>query len=103
MKEIKVRLLVEKRYPAAWVFNFKPLQVGAIVPAVPASNLPGKGRYWINTAELRDDAYGILLEPGEYEIIPNRAKRNAARRAENAALRELCGTSARAAREDMGI
>ena len=32
-----------------------------------------------------------------------RAYRNAARRAENAALRELCGTSARAAREDMGI
>lgn len=32
-----------------------------------------------------------------------RLQRNAARRAMNAALRELCGTSARAAREDMGI
>ena len=30
-------------------------------------------------------------------------RRNAKRRAENAILRELCGTSARAAREDMGL
>ena len=30
-------------------------------------------------------------------------RRNALRRAKNAILRELCGTSARAAREDMGI
>ena len=32
-----------------------------------------------------------------------RIKRNAARRGANAALRELCGTSAAAARRDMGI
>lgn len=31
------------------------------------------------------------------------SRRNAARRARNAILRELCGTSARAAREDMGL
>ncbi len=32
-----------------------------------------------------------------------RMKRNARRRVENAILREVCGTSARAAREDMGM
>jgi hypothetical protein len=32
-----------------------------------------------------------------------RCKRNARRRAENAILRDLCGTSARAARIDMGL
>lgn len=30
-------------------------------------------------------------------------RRNRERRLQNAALRELCGTSARAAREDMGL
>lgn len=30
-------------------------------------------------------------------------KRNRAKREQNAILRELCGTSARAAREDMGL
>lgn len=33
----------------------------------------------------------------------SRRRRNALRRAENEMLRELCGTSARAAREDMGL
>ena len=37
-----------------------------------------------------------------YRYCP-RCRRNARRRAENAALRELCGTSARAARIDMGL
>ena len=65
------RLLVEKRYPASWVFSFKPIPAGSVVPVVLASNLTDceKGRYWINTPELEDDPYGILLEPGEYELI----------------------------------
>ena len=62
------KLLVEKRYPAGWVFSFKPIKAGTIVPVVPAANLPGKGKYWINTPELEHDAYGILLCPGEYEL-----------------------------------
>lgn len=66
---MKARLLVEKFYPAGWVFTFKPLQPGEVVPVVLATNLPGVGRYWINTPELEDDAYGILLEPGEYELV----------------------------------
>ena len=66
---MKVKLLVVKAYPAAWVFNFPKLQPGAIIPVVPATNLPGKDQYWVNTPELKDDAYGILLRPGEYEIV----------------------------------
>lgn len=34
---------------------------------------------------------------------PRPQDRNAYRRAQNAILREVCGTSARAAREDMGL
>jgi hypothetical protein len=67
---MKVRLLVEKRYPAAWVTSFKPFAVGTVVPVSPATNLPDNaGKYWINTPELKDDPYGILLYPGEYEVI----------------------------------
>jgi hypothetical protein len=62
-----VKLLVDKHYPAAWVFNFAPLRAGTVVPVVPASNLPdSQGKYWVNTPELKDDAYGVLLVPGEY-------------------------------------
>ena len=66
---MRARLLVEKHYPAAWVFNFPPFPLGSIVPVVPATNLPGTGKYWINTPELENDAYGILLLPGEYELL----------------------------------
>ena len=62
------KLLTDKAYPAAWVFNFSPIMAGAIVPVVPATNIPEKGCYWINTPELEDDAYGILLHPGEYDL-----------------------------------
>jgi hypothetical protein len=68
---LQARLLVEKQYPAAWVFTFEPLKAGTIVPVVRATNIPGDGMYWINTPELKDDAYGILLYPGEYELIKN--------------------------------
>ncbi len=66
---MKAKLLTEKHYPAAWVFTFKPLQPGEVVPVVPADNIPGEGQYWVNTPELENDAYGILLQPGEYELI----------------------------------
>lgn len=67
---MKVKLLVDKHYPAPWVFNFKPIKAGTIVPVVPANNLPGSnGKYWINTEKLKNDAYGILLLPGEYEEV----------------------------------
>lgn len=67
---MQAKLLIDARYPAAWVMTWKPIPAGTIVPVVPADNLPGTGRYWINTPELEDDAYGILLEPGDYELIP---------------------------------
>jgi hypothetical protein len=72
-------LLVDKHYPASWVTTFTPIPAGSIVPAVVASNIPQKGdaiRLWIDTPELTDDAYGIGLYDGEYEIVsnPNRAK-----------------------------
>lgn len=66
----QARLLVQKHYPAAWVFTFKPLEAGTVVPVVPATNLPDNaGKYWVNTPELEDDAYGILLVQREYELI----------------------------------
>jgi hypothetical protein len=65
-----VRLLVKKHYPAGWVLDFPPLEKGDVVPVVPATNIPTPQCWWVNTPELRDDAYGILLYPGEYEDYP---------------------------------
>jgi hypothetical protein len=64
MGTLYARLLVTKRYPAAWVFQFPPIEAGTIVPVVYASNQPQDGagnhiRYWINTPELENDAYGV--------------------------------------------
>lgn len=70
----QARLLVDKHYPAAWVFRVKPLRAGTVVPVVPATNQPQDGqgrhvRYWINTPELENDAYGIGLYDGEFELV----------------------------------
>ncbi len=54
------------------------------------------GTYWID----RDNPVDAV---GCVETFTPRGDRNAERRERNAMLRELCGTSARAAREDMGI
>lgn len=69
---MNVKLLVDKTYPAAWVFNYPKIKAGTIVPVVPAYNLPDfdeKGLCWIDTDELKDDPYGILLESSEYEEV----------------------------------
>lgn len=66
---MKARLLIDAHYPAGWVFKFKPIPAGTIVPVVPATNIPDKNCLWANTDELKDDAYGILLRPGDYELI----------------------------------
>ena len=66
---MKVKLLHGVRYPAAWVFNGPRYEAGEVVPVVKATNQPGEGKLWINTPELEDDSYGILLEPGDYETI----------------------------------
>ena len=78
----KARLLVEKMYPAAWVFSFKPIPAGTIVPVSFASNQPQDGagehiRYWIETPELVGDAYGIGLYDGEFELLPEGENDNA--------------------------
>lgn len=52
---------------------------------------------------LRDFAEAITAHRKTVHAQAVKRERNARRRAENAILRELCGTSARAAREDMGI
>lgn len=72
--QLRARLLRDKHYPAGWVFNFSPLKAGTIVPVVFASNMPQNGqgehiRYWVDTPELRDDAYGIGLYDGDFELI----------------------------------
>ena len=66
---MKVKLLKDKHYPAAWVFRFKPLVEASIVDAVPAHNIPEPNCLWVDTEELKNDPYGILLYPGDYEII----------------------------------
>ena len=66
---MKAKLLTTARYPAAWVFNYPPIEKGTIVPVIPATNLPYKDCFWIDTPELQDDPYGILLRPGDYELI----------------------------------
>jgi len=68
--KLYAKVLTEKHYPAGWVFKYPPIEAGAIVEVVKADNLPDDDCYWINTEELKDDAYGILLRPGEYEIMP---------------------------------
>lgn len=75
---MNVRLLKEKRYPAAWVFCHPPLQPGTVVPVVPASNIPQAGdaiRYWVNTPDLEDDAYGIGLYDGDFEVVKSRERK----------------------------
>jgi len=74
MKQIQVKLLTTVKYPAAWVFNFEPIKAGTVVPVIPANNIPEPGCYWINTPELEDDCYGILLRPGDYEIVQEAQK-----------------------------
>ncbi len=61
---------------------------------------------WYNAAA--DDGGRREFLPGDF-VVPiltpeqKKARRNAANRAKNQILRDLCGTSARAAREDMGM
>jgi len=67
----RVRLLVERHYPAGWVFSYPPHKVGETVEVVPARNIPGEGNYWIENELLKNDPYGILLIPGDYEELPD--------------------------------
>lgn len=73
---MKARLLVQKSYPAAWVIRTAPIPAGEVVPVVRAdpallvgSSDEGKECYWVNNEALRGDAHGVLLRPGEYEIV----------------------------------
>lgn len=67
----QVKLLRDMHYPASWVFNFPPLKAGTVVPVVLAANIPQDSpkavRFWVNTPELKDDAYGIGLCDGDFE------------------------------------
>jgi len=65
---MKVKLLTDKHYPAAWVFDFEPIKAGTIVPVIEANNLP-EGGYWINTPNLENDSYGIHVSDSECEVI----------------------------------
>lgn len=69
MNQRNVVLTRTVKYPAAWVFCYAPITAGTVAQVVPATNLPdyeAKGLVWVNTPELKDDAYGILLESGDY-------------------------------------
>jgi hypothetical protein len=69
-----VRLLVDKSYPATWVLTFPPIKAGSVVPVTRATNQPQDGqgrsvRFWVDTPELQDDASGIGLYDGEFQIV----------------------------------
>ena len=67
---MKAKLLKDIEYPAPWSRSCE-YKAGNIAPVIPASNQPGDDKYWINTPELTDDLYGVLLYPGDYELIEN--------------------------------
>jgi len=65
---MKIKLLSEHVYPAAWVPNRIRYPKGSIVNAIVADNLPEKG-YWIDEPELRNDPYGIHVSLTDCEVI----------------------------------
>lgn len=65
---MQVRLLCDVKYPAPWCRGPR-YRKGMIVPTAPANNIPGIGRLWVDTPELKDDCYGILLDPEDYEVV----------------------------------
>ncbi len=73
----KVKLLRDIHYPASWVTfaQLTPLKAGTVVPVELATNIPQDSpraiRYWVNTPELKDDAYGVGLCDGDFEEIIN--------------------------------
>ena len=69
---MKIKLLKDAQYPAGWAFPGTVHHAGDIVEAIPANNIPDhdkRGLLWINSPELADDAYGVLVETGDYEVI----------------------------------
>jgi len=55
------------------------------------------------TQHPHTELVGNIKADGHRYVYCPKCRRNKRRRMDNAALRELCGTSARAAREDMGL
>ena len=66
---MKAKLLKDRHYPAPWVNWPHEYNAGNVVPVIPAYNQPGNDKYWIDTPELRNDPYGVLLYPGDFEIV----------------------------------
>jgi hypothetical protein len=52
-----------------WTRHIKPLPAGRVVSVVPANNLPYEDCFWVDTPELEHDPYGILLVPGDYQLL----------------------------------
>ena len=70
---MKVKLTRGVKYPAPWAFGAPSYPKGAIVRVIPANNQPNyqnEGKVFIDTPELKDDCYGILLDKSDYEIVP---------------------------------
>ena len=64
-----VKLTRDVTYPAPWAHGAPVYRKGEVVPVVPATNAPSYA-FWIDTPELKDDPYGMGLEPGDYEELP---------------------------------
>lgn len=75
---VRVRLLKDSSH--SYNMPMRPTyKAGEIVPVIPARNIPQSGphsggawgpiRYWLDTPELKDDAYGVGLYDGDYEHV----------------------------------
>jgi hypothetical protein len=60
-----------------------------------------QGRFYLESVEINRATR--MIRWLQADKIRDVGKRNTSRRAKNAVLRELCGTSARVARADMGL
>ena len=74
---MKVKLLSDAMTPEGWIGEETKraeglyFEEGQIVEVIPATNMPDdyQPAYWIAEPGMEDHAYGILLSPGDYELV----------------------------------
>lgn len=66
---MRIKLLETQVHPAHWVPNRPRYQAGTELNAIPVTNLAYEGAVWLDTPELKDCPYGMLVHRHAYEII----------------------------------
>jgi len=70
---MKVKILRTVYTAPPWVMPRPTLEIGTVVPVVPATNIPQDSptaiRYWVDLPEMRDDPYGTGLCDGDFEKV----------------------------------